>query len=61
MSSIFTHPISLNELGWKTFFQQQLTLDEYDGIVLGRIIAVDMSSAPNNKSSIWNLMFTILR
>ncbi|NOH29757.1 ribosome small subunit-dependent GTPase A [Vibrio mediterranei] len=39
MSSIFTHPISINELGWKTFFQQQLTLEEYDGIVLGRVIA----------------------
>ncbi|MFA0439561.1 ribosome small subunit-dependent GTPase A [Vibrio sp. 10N.286.49.C2] len=39
MNSIFTHPISLNELGWKSFFQQQLTLDEYEGIVIGRVIA----------------------
>jgi ribosome biogenesis GTPase len=39
MHSIFTHPIAINELGWKTYFQQQLTLEEYDGIIFGRVIA----------------------
>lgn len=39
MNSIFTHPVSINELGWKAFFQQQLTLDEYEGVVIARIIA----------------------
>ncbi|MGF1750030.1 ribosome small subunit-dependent GTPase A [Vibrio cionasavignyae] len=39
MTSIFTHPISINELGWKSYFQQQLTLDDYDNTVVGRIIA----------------------
>lgn len=39
MHSIFTHPIAINELGWKTYFQQQLTLEEYEGIIFGRVIA----------------------
>lgn len=39
MNSIFTHPISVNALGWKAFFQQQLTLDEYDCVVIARIVA----------------------
>ena len=39
MNSIFTHPISISELGWKAFFQQQLTLDEYDDTIIGRVIS----------------------
>ncbi|CAH0530363.1 ribosome small subunit-dependent GTPase A [Vibrio hippocampi] len=39
MSSHFSYPMSLPELGWKSFFQQQLTLDDYEDTSVARIIA----------------------
>jgi ribosome biogenesis GTPase len=38
-NNIFEKPLSLSELSWKPFFQQQLTLDEYEGVICGRIIS----------------------
>ncbi len=38
MNTLFTHPISLQELGWKHYFQQQLTNDELDNAVIARVI-----------------------
>ncbi|MDA9558024.1 ribosome small subunit-dependent GTPase A [Vibrio sp.] len=35
----FSFPLSLQELGWNPFFQQQLSLDDYNETHLGRIIA----------------------
>ncbi len=32
-------PISLTDLGWQPFFQQQLTLNDYDGNIIARITA----------------------
>ncbi|MGR5118501.1 ribosome small subunit-dependent GTPase A [Vibrio astriarenae] len=31
--------LTLNQLGWKGFFQQQLTLDDYENTCFGRVIA----------------------
>ncbi|USD67669.1 ribosome small subunit-dependent GTPase A [Vibrio sp. SCSIO 43136] len=39
MNTIFTHPVSLNQLGWQGYYQQQLTLDDYEDRSIGRIIA----------------------
>ncbi len=39
MKPLFEHPISKNELGWNSFFQQQLTLEEYQDVQPGRIVA----------------------
>lgn len=30
----------LKRLGWKPFFQQQLTLDDYDDTIFARVIAI---------------------
>lgn len=32
-------PKTLNQLGWQPFFQQQLTLDDYDGNIVARVTA----------------------
>ncbi|WP_394175872.1 ribosome small subunit-dependent GTPase A [Thalassotalea litorea] len=32
------HPLSLVELGWRPFFQQQLTLDEYETMKIARVV-----------------------
>ncbi|MEI8671401.1 ribosome small subunit-dependent GTPase A [Vibrio sp. SA48] len=39
MNSIFTHPITLTQLGWQAYFTQQLTLEDYDNCTVGRVIA----------------------
>ncbi len=33
------HPLTLNQLGFQPYFQQQLTLDDYDGNVVARVTA----------------------
>lgn len=38
-----THVYSLSELGWKAFFQQQLTLEEYEGLVIARVVGQERS------------------
>ncbi len=38
-SNLLETTYSNHELGWKGFFQQQLTLNDYDNIVLARIVA----------------------
>ncbi|MEZ9763843.1 ribosome small subunit-dependent GTPase A [Vibrio splendidus] len=35
----FSHPMSLQQLGWQPVFQQQLTLEDYDHSVITRIVA----------------------
>lgn len=35
----FSHPMSLQQLGWQPVFQQQLTLEDYDHSVIARITA----------------------
>ncbi|OEE99396.1 ribosome small subunit-dependent GTPase A [Vibrio crassostreae] len=35
----FSHPMSLQQLGWQPVFQQQLTLEDYDHSVIARIVA----------------------
>ncbi|MDN3680828.1 ribosome small subunit-dependent GTPase A [Vibrio tapetis subsp. quintayensis] len=37
MNTIFTHPITLTQLGWQPFFTQQLALEDYDNCVVGRV------------------------
>jgi ribosome biogenesis GTPase len=32
-----TTPLTLSQLGWRPFFQQQLTLEEYEGTVFARV------------------------
>ncbi|MEZ9587927.1 ribosome small subunit-dependent GTPase A [Vibrio cyclitrophicus] len=39
MNSIFTHPITLTQLGWQAYFTQQLTLADYDNCTVGRVIS----------------------
>jgi len=31
-------PLSLTQLGWSPFFQQQLTLEEWDSCTVGRVV-----------------------
>ncbi|MEZ9070701.1 ribosome small subunit-dependent GTPase A [Vibrio splendidus] len=35
----FSHPMSLQQLGWQPVFQQQLILEDYDHSVIARIVA----------------------
>lgn len=37
--TLFTYPISLQQLGWKTFFQQQLTLTDLEYSRFAKVIA----------------------
>ena len=39
-----SHSYSLSQLGWKPFFQQQLTLDELDSHIVSRVVAQHRSS-----------------
>ncbi|MFA0568062.1 ribosome small subunit-dependent GTPase A [Vibrio gallaecicus] len=35
----FSHPMTLQKLGWQPVFQQQLTLEDYDQSIIARVIA----------------------
>lgn len=37
--TVFSHPMTLQQLGWQPVFQQQLTLEDYDNSIFARIIA----------------------
>ncbi|MGF1753794.1 ribosome small subunit-dependent GTPase A [Vibrio makurazakiensis] len=37
--TVFSHPMTLQQLGWQPAFQQQLTLEDYEHAILARIIA----------------------
>lgn len=37
--TIFSHPMTLQQLGWQPVFQQQLTLEDYDNSIFARVIA----------------------
>ncbi len=39
MENLFQHPLSLKELGWNSYFQQQITLYDTHPLTIGRIIA----------------------
>lgn len=39
MTSIY----SLSQLGWQSFFQQQLSLEEWENLIIGRVIAQERS------------------
>jgi len=36
---IMTTPLTLDQLGWRPFFQQQLTLEEYEDLIFARVKA----------------------
>ena len=36
-------PCSLQQLGWQHFFQQQLTLEEWETLLVGRVVGVERS------------------
>ena len=38
-----TNVYSLPQLGWQPFFQQQLTLDEWENFTIARIVALERS------------------
>ena len=38
-----TNQYSLSQLGWKHFFQQQLTLEEWENFIIARVVGVERS------------------
>ena len=43
-NTVMTMPISLSQLGWKAYFQQQLTLDEWEQFTIARVVAQQRST-----------------